>query len=99
MKVLKFGGSSVANAKNIEKVIEIIRGRAGDGQCAVVLSALQTTTDKLIESGRSAAAGSDSFLNGLAAIQENHEAVVRKLFADQVPDDLTRSLDSAMAGR
>jgi len=97
MKVLKFGGSSVANAKNIERVIEIIRGRAGDGQCAVVLSALQSTTDKLIEVGRAAAAGSDSFLEALATIEENHEAVVRELFANQVPDDLTRSLNSAMA--
>ena len=97
MKVLKFGGSSVASAKNIERVIEIIRERATDGQCAVVLSALQSTTDKLIEAGRAAAAGRDSFLEGLAAIKENHETTIRELFTTGIPADLTRSMDSAMA--
>ena len=43
MKVLKFGGSSVANAENIKKVVDIIRKI--DGEAIVVLSAMQGTTD------------------------------------------------------
>ncbi len=49
MKVLKFGGSSVGSAETIEKVVEIIRTTVKSGPCAVVLSAMQGTTDSLIE--------------------------------------------------
>jgi bifunctional aspartokinase / homoserine dehydrogenase 1 len=45
MKVLKFGGSSVGNAENIEKVVEIIKNAIEKDSCAVVLSAMQGTTD------------------------------------------------------
>ena len=32
MQVLKFGGSSVANAENINKVVEIIKNKKTDGK-------------------------------------------------------------------
>ena len=35
MKVLKFGGSSVGNAENIEKVIAVIENAAKDDKCFV----------------------------------------------------------------
>jgi aspartokinase/homoserine dehydrogenase 1 len=82
MKVLKFGGSSVATAENIEKVVEIIRVAAGEDRCAVVLSAMQTTTDTLIEAGRAAASGDDGFYEKLAHIEEIHETAIERLFAD-----------------
>ena len=55
MKVLKFGGSSVANAENIEKVVDIVKRSAAADACVVVLSAMQGTTDGLIDLGRTAA--------------------------------------------
>ena len=55
MKVLKFGGSSVGIAANIEKVVSVVRQRAAEGEIAVVLSAMQGTTDALIEAGQAAA--------------------------------------------
>ena len=48
MKVLKFGGSSVANAVNISKVGEIVSEAAENDRCIVVLSAMQGVTDALI---------------------------------------------------
>ncbi|MBX3291690.1 MAG: bifunctional aspartate kinase/homoserine dehydrogenase I [Acidobacteria bacterium] len=53
MKVLKFGGSSVANAENISKVADIVASRRGE-RLAVVVSAMQGTTDTLIALGREA---------------------------------------------
>ena len=62
MKVLKFGGSSVGSAENIENVVSIIRQKSAEGEITVVLSAMQSTTDALIEAGRAAESGDDGFL-------------------------------------
>ncbi|MEP7075152.1 MAG: bifunctional aspartate kinase/homoserine dehydrogenase I [Acidobacteriota bacterium] len=96
MKVLKFGGSSVANAGNIEKVVEIIRKTAGSGPCCVVLSAMQTTTDTLIEAGRIAAAGDDGFIEKLSAIEERHETAIEQLFADYPHADISEFFESTI---
>ncbi|MEO7672455.1 MAG: bifunctional aspartate kinase/homoserine dehydrogenase I [Pyrinomonadaceae bacterium] len=82
MKVLKFGGSSVANAENIERVIDIIRGASDADGCIVVLSAMQGTTDALIEAGQSAERGDDGFIARLIEIAERHSAAIQTLFAN-----------------
>lgn len=57
MKVLKFGGSSVANRAQIEKVLDIVRAQAGGGPIAVVCSAHKGITDGLVQTARRAASG------------------------------------------
>ena len=48
--VQKFGGSSLANAKRIEAVADIIAKTISEGnRVAVVLSAMGEETDKLID--------------------------------------------------
>jgi len=56
MIVMKFGGSSVANRKQIEKVLAIVRGRAGR-RPLVVSSAHKGMTDALLAGAREAAKG------------------------------------------
>ncbi|MEP6787414.1 MAG: bifunctional aspartate kinase/homoserine dehydrogenase I [Acidobacteriota bacterium] len=80
MKVLKFGGSSVGSAEAIEKVIEIICETSSSVSCAVVLSAMQGTTDSLIEAGRSAEQGDDGYIEILSNIGERHTETIQKLF-------------------
>lgn len=80
MKVLKFGGSSVANAQNIERVIAIAKEAAASDTCVVVLSAMQGTTDSLIEMGRTAERGDDGFIAKLAEIRERHSEAIEELF-------------------
>ncbi|MGB7070886.1 MAG: bifunctional aspartate kinase/homoserine dehydrogenase I [Pyrinomonadaceae bacterium] len=82
MKVLKFGGSSVADAANIKKVIEIVKSAAGSGRCAVVLSAMQGTTDALIEAARMAAGGDLSYKTTINAIAERHHDTIRSLIPE-----------------
>jgi aspartate kinase len=53
MIVMKFGGSSVANRTQIEKVMEIVRGRL-DRKPVVVCSAHKGITDALVNSARGA---------------------------------------------
>ncbi len=78
MKVLKFGGSSVANAENILRVVEIVRGV--EGRAVVVLSAMQGTTDRLIDAGRLAAAGDRGYLAKLNEIRTQHQLAIDRLF-------------------
>lgn len=82
MKVLKFGGSSVGSAETIENVIEIIRTASETQECAVVLSAMQGTTDDLIAAGRAAESGDDGYLEILSRIGDRHLQAVSKLFSD-----------------
>ncbi|MFN8257750.1 MAG: bifunctional aspartate kinase/homoserine dehydrogenase I [Bacteroidales bacterium] len=52
MKVLKFGGTSVANAENINKVIEIVRSKIDNEQVVTVVSAFGGVTNSIIECGQ-----------------------------------------------
>jgi len=79
MKVLKFGGSSVGNAENIEKTVEIIRKAIEKDSCAVVLSALQGTTDSLIEIGKFAESGNENFIEKIKDLQDKHYEAIRLL--------------------
>ena len=49
MKVLKFGGTSVANSETIDKVLNIVKDQSKDSKVAVVVSAMGKTTDALIK--------------------------------------------------
>ena len=56
MLVMKFGGSSVADRAQIEKVLGIVKGRLGRGP-VVVCSAHKGITDALVNAARAAARG------------------------------------------
>ena len=57
MKVLKFGGSSVASAENIKKVKEIVLSQQDD--VIVVVSAMGGITDRILNATRLASNGKD----------------------------------------
>ena len=71
MKVLKFGGSSVANAENIKKVIDIIQ-RPQYQNSIIVVSALGGVTDLLIKTGIDAAMGNEQYKETLFALEKKH---------------------------
>ncbi|MGN6248714.1 MAG: amino acid kinase family protein, partial [Ginsengibacter sp.] len=50
MRVIKLGGSSVASAENINKIISIIELQLQKEKLIVVVSALGGTTDALLNS-------------------------------------------------
>src|SRR5215469_7305045 len=54
--VMKFGGTSVGDAKAIGRVAEIVRARLPE-RPVVVVSAMARVTDQLLEMARSAGAG------------------------------------------
>jgi aspartokinase/homoserine dehydrogenase 1 len=79
MKVLKFGGTSMGSAENIEKVIDILLKAAEGIQTFVVVSAMSGVTDQLISSGKLAASGSEQYKQLLQTIETRHLEAVRTL--------------------
>jgi aspartokinase/homoserine dehydrogenase 1 len=74
MKVLKFGGSSLATPDRIARVGEIVaRERREGGELALVVSALGGVTDELVELAQRAAAGRRAG-ERIAALRDRHEA-------------------------
>ncbi len=72
MQVLKFGGSSVANAENIDKVVAIVQTKAKAKQTIVVVSALGGITDLLLTCGAMAANGNEAYKEQLQAAEARH---------------------------
>ncbi|MGB8195089.1 MAG: bifunctional aspartate kinase/homoserine dehydrogenase I [Chitinophagaceae bacterium] len=79
MQVLKFGGTSVANAVNISKVASIIQQSAAKDRTMVVVSALGGITDLLLQCGHLAAAGDESYQEKLDFIANRHLEAVKQL--------------------
>ena len=75
--VLKFGGTSVATADALERVVRIVRAAAGER--VVVVSATAGTTNSLIETVRAAArgdvVGAEEIMTRLAS---SHDDLLRK---------------------
>lgn len=79
MHVLKFGGTSVANSENIQKVVEIVQQSVLKHKSFVVVSALSGMTDLLIESANLASIQDDSYKKRLKTIKEKHIQTVKEL--------------------
>jgi bifunctional aspartokinase / homoserine dehydrogenase 1 len=79
MQVLKFGGSSVANEKNIKQVASIIQKAVALDKTVVVVSALGGITDLLLQGGALAAAGDASYKQVLEEIKHRHLETVKLL--------------------
>ncbi len=78
MKVLKFGGTSVGSAENIQKVREILIGQVDD--VIVVVSALGGITDMILSAAKMAAIGTGYFQAELTEINTRHFDVIENLF-------------------
>ncbi|MBK9483830.1 MAG: bifunctional aspartate kinase/homoserine dehydrogenase I [Chitinophagaceae bacterium] len=83
MQVLKFGGSSVANAENINKVVEIIKNKKADVKTVVVVSALGGITDLLLKTAALAEANDESYKAVLKEIEDKHLGTVQELIPVQ----------------
>lgn len=79
MKVLKFGGTSVANAQNIKLVLAIVSDKAREEKLIVVVSAFSKVTDLLQIASQKAAAGDESFKDILADIEKKHLDALKEL--------------------
>lgn len=79
MKVLKFGGTSVANAQNIKLVLQIIEESRSGERLVVVVSAFSKVTDLLQLASQKAAQGDDRFKEIVAEIETKHLEALKAL--------------------
>jgi len=79
MQVLKFGGSSVANAGNINKSVQVIQQAVNKDRTIVVVSALGGITDNLLQCARAASVADESYRDSLTLIEQRHLDTVRQL--------------------
>ena len=79
MKVLKFGGSSVANTENIKLVLAIIAKASKDEKIAVVVSAFGKTTNQLLICANTALKDISKAKEITKSIQDLHFKVIEDL--------------------
>nr|MBP6588284.1 aspartate kinase [Flavobacterium sp.] len=79
MKVLKFGGTSVANAQNIKLVLDIVLDKAKQDKLVVVVSAFTKVTDLLVLASQKAASNDESFKEVVAEIEKKHLDAIKEL--------------------
>ncbi|WP_415328838.1 bifunctional aspartate kinase/homoserine dehydrogenase I [Chryseobacterium sp. MMS23-Vi53] len=79
MKVLKFGGTSVANAQNILQVEDIIKKESLKNRIVVVVSALHGVTDQLIKAAELASQNDENYLQIIKNLEEKHLNLVKEL--------------------
>jgi bifunctional aspartokinase / homoserine dehydrogenase 1 len=82
MKVLKFGGSSVAKPERIRSVIEIVKPYLKD-KPAIVFSAFGGVTDTLIALSTAALNGKSEYKDELKELETRHLDAVRELVGIQ----------------
>ncbi len=79
MNVLKFGGTSVANAENIKLTVAIITNKAKHGRLAVVVSAFSGVTDLLLSASKKAAGKDAAYKDIVAEIEKKHLFAIKEL--------------------
>ncbi len=78
MKVLKFGGTSVANAKNIALVKDIV-SQSDSHKNIVVVSAFGGITDLLLQAAYLASEKDEKYKSVLKAIEDRHLDTIKQL--------------------
>ena len=89
MNVLKFGGTSMANATNIKKVVDIIK-QNNSTKTIVVVSALSGVTDTLIQLGIDASIGNENYTHILNNVQQQHLTTVDELIENSTQNETTK---------
>ncbi len=76
---MKFGGSSVANAQNISKVIAIVKEALKKDKTVVVSSAISGCTDELIAIGKEALSQNENYTVRIDQLELRHISLIEEL--------------------
>lgn len=105
MQVLKFGGTSVANADNMSQVVDIVTKAVDRDRTILVSSAISGCTDTLIRIGNLASERDETYKELIDALRKKHHDIIREILpvekqdeSLEVCDDLFDSLRSIAQG-
>lgn len=94
MQVLKFGGTSVANAEAIQKVVEITSAAVDRDRTILVVSAIRGCTDSLVRIGNLASERDESYKEVIDSLQKQHHQIIKELLPVEKHDESREVCDS-----
>ena len=93
MKVLKFGGTSLATKESIEQVFSIIKREKESAKIIVVLSAISDTTNRLLEILELAKNNNTDYIEKFKDLRKLHQDLYDKTNLSQEFFELNKYLD------
>lgn len=97
MKILKFGGSSLASPDRIKAVGRIILDEARQHRVIVVVSALEGVTNQLLECARLAERGDSTYERLYQKVARRHHSVLKELVAGRRNARTRAAVDQLLA--
>lgn len=94
MQVLKFGGSSVADAQNMSKVVDIVIKAVDRDRTILVVSAISGCTDTLIKIGTLASERDESYKTLIDELQQRHHDIINELLPREKQNESLAVCDS-----
>lgn len=96
MKILKFGGTSVANANNIKLVLEIIESTSKSDQLVIAVSAFSGVTDLLVLASANAAKKDNTYKTIYSQIENKHHEAISELIPLNQQEALITTINSEL---
>ena len=94
MQVLKFGGTSVANAEAIQQVVEIVSRSVDRDRSILVVSAIQGCTDALIRIGNLASQRDEAYKEVIDSLQKQHHQIIKEVLPVEKQEESRETCDS-----
>lgn len=90
MKIMKFGGNSLADVDRISSALDIVTANSRTERVCVVCSAMRGVTNELFDAAGQAAAGYETFVDRAQEIRSHHLKTVKGLCSGD--DELERGV-------
>ncbi len=94
MQVLKFGGSSVADARNMSKVVDIVTNAVDRDRTILVASAISGCTDTLIRIGTLASQRDESYKGLIDGLQQRHHVIIKDFLPREKQEESLETCDA-----
>ena len=94
MQVLKFGGTSVANAEAIQQVVEIVSRSVDRDRTILVVSAIRGCTDALIRIGNLASHRDEAYKEVIDSLQKQHHQIIKEVLPVEKQEESRETCDS-----
>ena len=94
MQVLKFGGTSVANAEAIQQVVEIVSRSVDRDRTILVVSAIRGCTDALIRIGNLASQRDEAYKEVIDSLQKQHHQIIKEVLPVEKQEESRETCDS-----
>jgi aspartokinase/homoserine dehydrogenase 1 len=91
MRILKFGGTSVGSVENLQKVKKIVENV--EKPAIVVVSAVGGITDKLINTAKKAANGTDEYTTLYQEIVKTHIEIIEGILSGNTKKEVLANVD------